>query len=320
MRQSISSLANEPNSEVFGVYRACSPSCRVAKNQSAYQVMRLVDATGQINGYAWSNTYKGNYFPQNNDIVRINGKTKICPTNGSVIVDIRAAEPVPSTGENPIALMNMSKDANSDDISELIRVMDEITSPSLRIFLNQVFSNDALAKTYVIGKGSTTHHHAFTGGLLRHSLECVRIISRFNELPLHEREVGIVAALLHDITKTKCFYNVKGYSPPMLNHDSRSLEMLSEPLRVLEEHWLDGAGLLRMALEYPYMKKEYLYRKHHVPAIIDLVWFADQLSTALDKERSVYSISKEWQRYIKHENVSYWRSTADNFMELKNAA
>lgn len=191
--------------------------------------------------------------------------------------------------ENPIALLSVCGGVNTEDIEEMIQVVDDISSHALKYFLNQVFSDDAVTNIFVSGKGSANQHHAYKGGLLRHSLECIRMISRFTELPVLEREIGIVAALLHDFVKIKMYYNTPGYSAPMISHDSRTLEMLSEPLRDLEKHWFDGAGLLRMILEYPLTKKNYIYKKVHVPAVVDVVWFADQISTAIDLEKSAFA-------------------------------
>jgi hypothetical protein len=319
-RQNVASLAHEPHTEVCGIYRASNPTYRVAKNQSFYRVLRLVDISGQINGYAWYDKYKSAYFPEDNDIIRIVGRTKVAPTTGFVVVTILEAEPVPRYEENPIALLPFSSSANVDDIRELAHVIDDISSPSLKHFLKQVFSDDDLAESFVYSKASLRHHHSQIGGLLRHSLECVRMINHFSEIPVHEREVGIVAALLHDLTKTKQFYNDTGYSTPMINHDARTLEYLSVPLRALEQNWHDGAGLLRMIMEYPLTKKKYLYKKFHVPAVVDLVWFVDQLSTAIDMEESAYTSMSCRQHYTKFADVTYWRPKADNYQDLCCAA
>ena len=278
--------------------------------------MQLADISGKINGYAWDNKYKSSYCPEDNDIIRIVGRTKVAPTTGFVIVTILEAEPVPRDEENPIALLPLSSSANVDDIQELAHVIDDISSPSLRHFLKQVFSDDDLAESFVYGKASLRHHHSQIGGLLRHSLECVRMINHFSEIPVHEREVGITAAILHDLTKTKLFYNDQGYSTPMINHDARTLEYLSVPLRALEKNWHDGAGLLRMIMEYPLTKKQYLFKKFHVPAIVDLLWFIDQLSTAIDMEKSAYTNMSCRQHYTKFADVTYWRPMADNYQDL----
>jgi hypothetical protein len=283
--------------------------------------MRIADISGQINGYAWDDKYKSSYCPEDNDIIRIVGRTKVSPTTGFVIVDIRDAEPAPRAVENPFALLPLSNSANVDDIRELVKVIDDISSPSLRNFLYSVFRDDDLAEAYVFGKASSRHHHSNIGGLMRHSLECVRMINKYTEFPEHEREVGITAALLHDLVKTRSYYNSdEGYSTPMINHDARSLEFLAAPLRDLERSWCDGAGLLRMALEFPMMKKDYLYKKYHVPAIIDLVWYIDQISTALDMEKTAFRNLPGWQQYTKFSNFTYWRPMADNYQELKSAA
>lgn len=54
---------------------------------------------------------------------------------------------------------------------------------------------------------SKRHHHSYPRGLLTHSLQCALItmqnMSAMNELTQSEREVTLVAALLHDVGKPK---------------------------------------------------------------------------------------------------------------------
>jgi 3'-5' exoribonuclease len=285
----------------------------MTKNRDPFQVMRLTDVTGHINGYAWHNKYRCDYYPEDNDLVHITGKTRVSSQNGTVVVDIEFAEPVPQE-ENPIVLLPECENINTDDILELIQIIDTITSPSLKQFLKNVFSDDSLARWFIIGRASTSYHHSYRGGLLQHSLECVRVVSRFLEVSIHEREVGIVGALLHDIVKTNSFYNGgSNYSPPVINHDSRTLEKLAGPLRELEHSWQDGAGLLRMILEYPLVKDQYIYKKHHVPTIVDLVWFADQLSASMDKQKAAFGMVQENYRMTKYQGKTHWRISSDNY-------
>ena len=109
-------------------------------------------------------------------------------------------------------------------------------------------------------------------------------------------------------------YNSQGYSTPTIHHDALTLEILAEPLRMLDKEWRDGASMLRQIWTNVLTKNKNNFRKH-VPVVVNLVWFADSLSAATYKENSAFSSSPEWKRYSRLQDVSFWRPSADNYMD-----
>lgn len=293
--------------------RVCRPVTKISRDNCEYRIFTLTDVTGEIKGIIWPEKYRGLYYPHDNEIVLVKGKIRTYPKDFTAI-DIYEIKPVSGTAVNPVELVPYGDQINIADVHELIQVMDSIISPSLKYFLFQVFSDDTLTRAFLTGKASGAHHHSGKGGLLRHSLECARIVSRITEISREEREIGVVSALLHDIAKTLEHYNISRFSAPMVCHDTRTLELLAAPLRTLEQHWYDGASLVRMALEYPLTRKEYIYRKIHIPMVVDLVWFADQISTALNMEDKAFSDMPDWKCLNKQQNITYWRPAADNYI------
>jgi hypothetical protein len=72
--------------------------------------------------------------------------------------------------------------------------------------------------------------------------------------------------------------------------------MVAGPLDVLEESWQDGADLMRTCLEYPIVKKDFMYKRLHVPTIVNVVRSADENSASLYKERVVAKKKKPNQK------------------------
>jgi len=302
----IEKLERNMPSTVKGIFRICDPKDKITQGHTPYQCMTLMNITGRISGFVWPNRYYGTYEPKNNDIVHIIGKPKIIPQKNVPAIDLYDVEPA-KFAVNPFECLPPESVADKDEVRKLIDIMESITSRSLKAFIYEVFSEDQLAKSFVNCKGSYDHHHSEKGGLLSHSLEMVSFVNRMSELPVHEREIGMVAALLHDISKTKLSYNATGPNSPMLKHDTRTLEMLAVPLQTLENAWSDGAGLLRNILEYPLTTREYMSRRMHVPSIANLVWWADQFSTSTYKERKEYARMGKLQRYSKSRNETFFR-------------
>lgn len=308
----VAQISQDEPQAVEIICRVCQSKMKISQDDCKYHVLTLVDYTGKIKALVWPEKYRGQFYPGDNEIVLIKGKFRIYQ-NTFKAVDVYEIQPVPCTAVNPIELVPYGKQINQADVQELIQVINGITSPSLKCFLFQIFADDTLTRAFLTGKASLKHHHAEAGGLLRHSLECARIINRMTELPTAEREIGVVSALLHDIAKTQEHYNRPGCSAPMISHDARTLEILAAPLRTLEEHWPDGAGLVRMALTFPLVKKDYYYQKKHVPSVVDLVWQADQVSCSFYMETGAFADTPDWKRYQKWNDLTYWRPAADNY-------
>lgn len=83
-------------------------------------------------------------------------------------------------------------------------------------------------------------HHNFQGGLLAHSLESARIIQDLSIFSQQDRELGITAALLHDIGKIKTI-GIDFTRPEIgkaIDHEAITLELCS-------------SGLAKLDMDYP---------------------------------------------------------------------
>lgn len=80
-------------------------------------------------------------------------------------------------------------------------LVDAIATAPLRAFVEGVFSRRDVHNAFWTLPGSIAHHHAHAGGLAMHSLEVAEDIATQSSLTRTERDLGIAAALLHDIGK-----------------------------------------------------------------------------------------------------------------------
>jgi len=109
-----------------------------------------------------------------------------------------------------------------------------------------------------------------------------------------EKELGVIAALLHDISKTRTMTNnhrktTLGY---VVEHDLLTLEVLAAHLRELDRTWPDGATALRYLLTWK-------NSKHSLPLlpVAEAVQAADRVSSALDARKLAYFNVPEWKRF-----------------------
>lgn len=132
----------------------------------------------------------------------------------------------------------------------ILELIEAIDTPPLYRLLWRVFREREIVARYWTMPASARHHHAFPGGLATHSLEVARDLAGQAAMGPHERELCIVAGLLHDIGK------VWSYTPDMflntaaraMGHELLGLSRLERELKILEGQWPDGAYAMRVLL------------------------------------------------------------------------
>lgn len=317
----IAQIEHVPGINVQGAARVCLFENKIASNRCEYKHMVLADCGGEINAYGWPDTLRSDLQQLSEEIVLVTGRTKVLPRNNELAIDLYDVAPLRSTTENPLMLYPLPDGVNSSDFSELIRIINGISNRSLHLFLYDLFFDRKLAVTYLTGKGSDRHHHSLPGGLLRHSLEVARFVERTEGMKCHEQEVAIVAALLHDIAKTRSYYNNPAYKNSFsASHDLRTLRIVGPSLDKLEERWPDGSELLQICFEMLADRKKFYGAHKHIPAAAELIWFADQYSAASYKEREAELSMGDWQTQKKIDGEIYWRCRPDNYVDEMLAA
>lgn len=158
--------------------------------------------------------------------------------------------------DNQMVVVSVERDANIDPLEvmpatecpfpsvlvDAYERVQSITTPALRRFVSDVLS---LTPVFYGFWWSTAgaKHHAWPGGLAWHSLEVVNTVAAVMASPapqrvnftLTEREVGVVAALLHDVGKTVS-YTDEGYCTEralVLGHELLGVELIRQPLETL---------------------------------------------------------------------------------------
>lgn len=182
---------------------------------------------------------------------------------------------------------------------QLMGLIAALKTP-LRDFLIELFSDAEIVEAFVTSSASHKHHHAKPGGLLIHSVDCALMVKRLAGMRMgpSEAEVSTVAALLHDIGKTRTHapsrsQNVMGQC---VSHESIGIEILAPYLKALDEKWETGAHLLRHMLGWD-------RTGHRFPAFPGtlLVKMCDQFDTALDLRHQSFEGKPSWYGYAMSE-------------------
>lgn len=170
-------------------------------------------------------------------------------------------------------------------VKQAAEMIDQLQSmPLRRLMVSALLDPDAF-EGYWTSPASRRHHHAYRGGLARHSLEVATMVSSIARLSSEECEVGVVAALLHDYGKIWC-YGVAGVTDDGRRHEAIGLAKLSEPLSILQGEDPQVAAMLIEILGGPRANPD----QTHPLALGRIVRALDQHSCEADR-REAESIS-----------------------------
>lgn len=166
------------------------------------------------------------------------------------------------------------------EVSAVRRLIDSIENDELRRFVSEALSVTTAFHWYWTCPASLAHHHAYPGGLARHSREVAERAARaVGDKPL-QRDYAIAYGLLHDYGKLWSYED--GHltrAAQRLGHEHVGFDKLLTPLHRLRERWEDGGYVMQSLLSGNWK------RDRHAPAIAvgNVVRSLDQFSAEDDR-------------------------------------
>lgn len=132
-------------------------------------------------------------------------------------------------------------------VSMLSNVVGNIKTHCLRDFVNHVLLQPDVALRFIQCPASLRYHHNYKGGLLTHSLEVALGFTQNKALKQTDKDIGIVAALLHDVGKTQTLTPGRSRTAigTLVDHDQLTLQICSAALETLSEKHSGHANHLR---------------------------------------------------------------------------
>jgi len=270
------------NHQFEGTFTLTTPTRKTASNGNEYLLFTLRDSSGHITGFAWLNRYFGPVHLIDGMHVHVVGKIiwnnidwTADITNLVVLGDADTLQPAPVTQASYSELFAR--------MSKLRAFKESITNDKLRELVAEFIDDDSIKERFFTLPASEKHHHAYIGGLFDHSLEAASIVAQHMEFKQEIRELGIVAALLHDVGKMRTLGAIhRPLEGHLLHHDLLTLEVLKPHLDKLGSAWECGATALRYLLTFTSSR-----RKDSFPllTVAEAVIAADRISAGLDRER-----------------------------------
>lgn len=290
---------------VRGEFRALDSQWRAAENKKKFLRFALRDVTGNLRAHGWEDRYLGPPIIEKNSKIFVQGRMR--QYDGHPILDVEKAEVVSGPEKNPLLRLEADSCPLPQALEQLYGAVEELTVSHLRSFVFSVLAMPGILQSFLQLPASVTNHHSFPGGLLQHSLECVSSVRAQPGFARIDLELGMVAALLHDIGKIRTLrpnlrLTDEGF---LLQHDDLTLEVLAPSLRELDASWPTGASDLRYLWSFLKAKRE---RPIPCITIAEAVLAADRISAGIDNQRRAFATHPGWHRHASVSGRSYTRS------------
>jgi 3'-5' exoribonuclease len=120
-------------------------------------------------------------------------------------------------------------------LCDMLDMVNKINEPCLVDFVTNVLLQPSVGTRFLACPASLNYHHNYAGGLLVHSVEVAQNFLTDSNCSQQEKDLGIVAALLHDIGKTQTLTpdltrTSIGY---VIDHHQLTLELCAPALKIL---------------------------------------------------------------------------------------
>lgn len=195
---------------------------RIDRNDNPFWDMTISDSSGDLDGKVWGasvwwNTQGGDKFPIDPDNcgIRFEGSSveiegRIAEFRDLLQYNFNSVYYLDQT-EYPPHMFRRHSPVKPEELEEsFLKLIGQIKREELRKFLEAVFFTHNLWEKFHVWPAAVTLHHAYTGGLLEHSVSVAigarDIAEHYNSFKISvDMDLVIAGALLHDIGKLEAY-------------------------------------------------------------------------------------------------------------------
>lgn len=223
--------------QVEQAFRAADKQLRVNRQGGKYILLRLADRSGILAGMLWNADEQLFDSFDRGDYVFCRGRTQI--HNGAlqiIVSDLQRMDPAEVNAEE---FERFDAAASERHLQQLQNLLAGLADPHLQR-LGQAFLDDQpLMTKFARSAAAVSHHHAYPGGLLRHTLDMMELVTLIApRYPQLDRELLLCGAFLHDLGKVEelsqggeISYTDRGQ---LVGHIVIGVQLLGDKIRELE--------------------------------------------------------------------------------------
>jgi 3'-5' exoribonuclease len=250
-RTSINRLSeSQPVDQPFQVV---DKQLRVNRQGGKYILLKLGDRTGVISGMVWNADDSKFEAFERGDFITCRGRTQLHNGNLQIIVtDISKAS---EEGVDRADFERFDSDQATRLTDRLAELMRGLRNVHLRRLAEAYLGDDELMSRFTTAAAAVTHHHAYPGGLLRHTVDLMELAILIG--PRYEgidTELLMFGAFLHDLGKidelgvgSEPGYTDRGQ---LVGHLVIGVQLLGDKVRALAASSEEFPADLQMHLEH----------------------------------------------------------------------
>ena len=217
-------------------FRAADKQLRVNRQGGKYILLRLADRSGVIAAMIWNADERLFDSFDRGDYVFCHGRTQI--HNGALQVIVSELERMDPSEVDLNEFERFDAAESERQIGRLKEIFGGLRNDHLRRLGESYLSDDDFMSQFSKAAAAVSNHHAYPGGLLRHSVDMMElaglVASRYPQL---DGELMTVGAFLHDLGKIdelsaggEISYTDRGQ---LLGHIVIGVQMLGEKIASL---------------------------------------------------------------------------------------
>ena len=190
------------NQSVDQAFQAADKQLRVNRQGGKYLLLKLADRSGTISAMVWNADERQFESFDRGDYVSCKGRTQVHNGNLQLIVtEINRLD----AAEIDLADFDRFDPSEADrwagKLSELVHGLRNV---HLRNIASAFIDDANFMARFRIAAAAVNNHHAYPGGLIRHTVELMELASLVGpRYPQMDTELLIVGAFLHDIGKVE---------------------------------------------------------------------------------------------------------------------
>jgi len=234
-------------------FQAADKQLRVNRQGGKYILLRLADRTGVIAGMLWNADERIFESFERGDYVYCRGRTQI--HNGTLQVIVSSIHRLDPSEVDIAEFERFDAQESEKQRTRLTDLINQVKNVHLRRLGEAYLADDEFMAKLVVAAAAVSNHHAYPGGLLRHSVDLMELAqSVAPRYPQLDVDLLMLGAFLHDLGKVEelssggeVSYTDRGQ---MIGHIVIGVQMLGEKIAFLEAAGDSFPDELRLQLEH----------------------------------------------------------------------
>src|SRR5512135_1409599 len=198
---------------IFAVARKAVPT---AKSGKTYLAATLVDRTGELEARSFDRVEELAALFDEKDLVEVEGAVGSFQGRPQLRIEAVARVDAAAAGIDlaefawvpPPEPRKPEKAPESDPVdatwTELVGLVEAITDPHVKDLVKAFLADDDVAARLRRAPAAKTVHHAYPGGLLEHTVSCIKLSHRIaDQYPQLDRDLLVAGAFFHDLGKIR---------------------------------------------------------------------------------------------------------------------